>query len=227
MRNKINGLIKKIMLTATASLIGGNVAADVPSLPVTLSLDNSDKEIDIARKNNIIKGVYKIKRNGDAQLVASHRSHSSHRSHRSSSGYSTTPTKKSSSKSSSSKSKSTTNKSTTTPSSKKSSGNGYSTATPLMESKVKPTQNQILSLGDREIRNVNIDRGTDVTELVDKLLTLGYKIEKDNLDIDAENQTLYSPVIEKAVIEFKSKNGLPATGVVDKTTVQKLKSQQK
>ena len=228
MKNKPNRLIRKMMLTATVSLIGGNVSANVSDLSVVLPHSHSDKEIDVAQKKQIIKGVYKLKRNGDAQLIASHRSHSSHRSHRSSSGYSTTPTKKSSSKSSSTtKSSQSSNRKTSTPSSKTSTGRGYSTSTPLMDSKVNPTQNQVFHLGDREIKNVNIDRGNDVTELVGKLISLGYGIDRSKLDIDAQNQTLYSPVIEKYVIDFKSKNGLSSTGVVDKATVQKIKSQQK
>ena len=214
------------MLTATASLIGGNVSANVSDLPIALPHSHSDKEIDVTQKKQTIKGVYKINRNGDAQLIASHRSHSSHRSHRSSSGYSTTPTKKSSSKNSSTtKSSKSSNKKTSVPSSKTSTGSGYST--PLMDSNVTPTQNQVFHLGDREIKNVNIDRGNDVTELVEKLIALGYEIDRSKLDIDAQNKTLYSPVVEKFVIEFKSKNGLSSTGVVDKATVQKLKSHQK
>ena len=231
MKNKLNRLIHKIMLTATASLIGGNVSANATSLPVTLPQGNSDKQIDIAQKNQIIKGVYKIKRNGDAQLIASHRSHSSHRSHRShrsSSGYTAPRTKRSTGGgSSTSRSTKSSRGSTSTPISKTGSGSGYSTSTPLVESNVKPTQNHVLHLGDRVIKNVNIDRGNDVTELVDILILLGYDINRNKLDIDAQNRALYSPVLEKAVIEFKSKNGLPSTGVVDKVTVQKLKSQQK
>ena len=65
MKNKLNGLIKKLMLTATASLISGNVSANVPSLPMSLPQGNDEKKIDIDQTKQVIKGVYKIKRNGD------------------------------------------------------------------------------------------------------------------------------------------------------------------
>lgn len=223
MKTKLNRVIRKMLLTATASLIGSNVSATVVSVPVTVPHGDSDKQIDTMKKQNIIKGVYKIQQNGDAKLIAAHRSHSSHRSHRSSSGYSSS-TKKSNSKSSSSSSSKSKSSST---SSKSKSGSGYSSATPLMDNRAKTTQINIQHLGDREIKNVNIDRGADVTELIAILRALGFTIEEEKLDVDSNNQTLYTSEVEKAVIEFKAKNGLPSTGLVDKVTVQKLKSQRK
>ena len=56
MKNKLNGVIKKLMLTATASLIGGNVSADVSTLLVSLPQGNNEKKIDIDQKKQIIKG---------------------------------------------------------------------------------------------------------------------------------------------------------------------------
>ena len=88
MKNKSKKIIRTLLLSATVALFHGSAKADAKK---TLSLDfdlpngNESSEISKGHQKNV-KDVYKIMRNGDAKLIAAHRSHRSHSSHRSSRG---------------------------------------------------------------------------------------------------------------------------------------------
>lgn len=79
-----------------------------------------------------------------------------------------------------------------------------------------------LSLGDREIRYVNQDYGPDVAELIAILNSLGYGID-DAIVEYRYAQPVYTLGIMDAVIDFQTKNGLVADGVVNDKTAGMLK----
>lgn len=88
MKNKSKKIIKTLLLSATVALFHGSAKADTKkNLYLDFDLPNGDVSSEISkRQQKIVKDVYKIMRNGDAKLIAAHRSHRSHSSHRSSRG---------------------------------------------------------------------------------------------------------------------------------------------
>lgn len=81
-------ILKSLLLSATVALVN-SANAKKTSLPesLTLGLSSDNQELKEAdSKQKIVRDVYKILKNGNAKLIAGHRSHSSHSSHRSSSG---------------------------------------------------------------------------------------------------------------------------------------------
>lgn len=88
MKNKSKQIIKTLLLSATVALFHGSAKADTKKNPsLDFDLPNGDGSSEISKgQQKIVKDVYKIMRNGDAKLIARHRSHRSHSSHRSSRG---------------------------------------------------------------------------------------------------------------------------------------------
>lgn len=88
MKNKSKQIIKTLLLSATVALFHGSAKADTKKNPsLDFDLPNGDGSSEISKgQQKIVKDVYKIMRNGDAKLIAAHRSHRSHSSHRSSRG---------------------------------------------------------------------------------------------------------------------------------------------
>lgn len=88
MKNKSKQIIKTLLLSATVALFHGSTKADTKkNLSLDFGLPNGDGSSEISKgQQKIVKDVYKIMRNGDAKLIAAHRSHRSHSSHRSSRG---------------------------------------------------------------------------------------------------------------------------------------------
>ena len=86
MKNKSKKIIKTLLLSATVALFHGTAKADAKksfSLDLDLGLPNGGAAPEVSKgQQPIVKNVYKILRNGDAKLIAGHRSHSSHRSSR-------------------------------------------------------------------------------------------------------------------------------------------------
>lgn len=86
MKNKSKKIIKTLLLSATVALLHGTAKADAKksfSLDLDLGLPNGGAAPEVSKgQQPIVKNVYKILRNGDAKLIAGHRSHSSHRSSR-------------------------------------------------------------------------------------------------------------------------------------------------
>lgn len=88
MKNKSKKIIRTLLLSATVALFHGSAKADTKkNLSLDFDLPNGDGSSEISKgQQKIVKDVYKIMRNGDAKLIAAHRSHRSHSSHRSSRG---------------------------------------------------------------------------------------------------------------------------------------------
>ena len=88
MKNRSKKLIRTLLLSATVALFHGFTKADTKkTLSLDFDLPNDDGSSEISKgQQKIVKNVYKIMRNGDAKLIAAHRSHRSHSSHRSSRG---------------------------------------------------------------------------------------------------------------------------------------------
>lgn len=86
MKSKSKNIIKTLLLSATVALFHGTAKADakkVFALDLDLGLGNGGATPEVSKgKQPLVKNVYKILRNGDAKLIAGHRSHSSHRSSR-------------------------------------------------------------------------------------------------------------------------------------------------
>ena len=86
MKNKSKKIIKTLLLSATVALFHSAAKADAKktfSLDLDLGLPNGGTAPEVSKgQQPIVKNVYKILRNGDAKLIAGHRSHSSHRSSR-------------------------------------------------------------------------------------------------------------------------------------------------
>ena len=83
MKSKSKNIIKTLLLSATVALFHGTAKADakkVFALDLDLGLGNGGATPEVSKgKQPLVKNVYKILRNGDAKLIAGHRSHSSHR----------------------------------------------------------------------------------------------------------------------------------------------------
>lgn len=88
MKNKSKKIIRTLLLSATVALFHGSAKADTKkNLSLDFDLPNGDGSSEISKgQQKIVRDVYKIMRNGDAKLIAAHRSHRSHSSHRSSRG---------------------------------------------------------------------------------------------------------------------------------------------
>lgn len=217
-------IIRRIFLSSLASIIGATGRAESNGSASTLNplsgFGPQDKEV--KAKQKIYKNLYKLKKDGDWQLIAGHRSHSSHSSHsshRSGSGghyshsshtsssghYSSYGTSTSSSSRSSS---STTSKSTT---SKKSSIYTSKPAVPVKTYKD-------YKLGERTIyRGIY---GSDVDALVAKLASKGY-LKGTNVT-QTKGYATVDTEVHNAICHFQKDAGLPQSGQVTKATATTL-----
>jgi hypothetical protein len=200
-------ILKSLLLSATVALANSANAkkTDLPeSLTLGLSSDNPEfKEAD--SKQKIVRDVYKILKNGNAKLIAGHRSHSSHRSHRSSSGghYSHSSSSYSSGLSSGGSSYSS------------SAGSGSSS------SHVKKKYN----LGERKL-SVDMS-GNDVTQLVELLRKAGFPPNENVLHYKNEEGYVFSEDITMAIKVFQAFHGIKPTGDLDSKTITELKKYDK
>lgn len=197
MNKSSKNIIKSLLMSAAFTLLHSNNAnaenTQNPSLALD-GLDNKKQELEKG-KNNIFNNVYKIRRDGDIQLIAahrSHRSHSSHRSHRSSTvNHKYTPSSKS-----------------------KVSKSSKSTSTSISMKTIAT-----YSLGDRTLKKGFY--GADVDELV-KLLIRNHYIKVSHLK-KKNGYYLYDVNIEKAIKHFQKDAGWNENGEVDYLTLSKLK----
>lgn len=201
MKSKSKKIIKTLLLSATVTLFQGSAKADTKkALSLDLNLPNSDGASEISKgQQKIMKDVYKILRNGDAKLIAAHRSHSSHRSHRSSRGghYSHSSSSHYSHSSSS-----------------YGSGSRSSIYTP------PPKTAGDYSLGDRTLsKGIH---GSDVDQLVQYLVRYYYL--KDGSVSKKGGYYVYDANVVNAVKHFQKDAGLTQDGKLTSDVLTKLKS---
>jgi len=203
---KINSkkLIKTILLSATVALFHGSAKADAKknlSLDLDLGVGNGGSSPEVSKgKNPIIKNVYQIMRNGDAKLIAAHRSHSSHRSHRSSRGGHYSHSSSSHYSHSSSSYGSGSSSSTTTTPRKKTAGE--------------------YSMGDRTLKSGV--HGSDVDQLVSYLVRFCYL--KDGVATKKSGYYLYDTNVVNAVKHFQKDAGFTQDGNLTSSQITTLQS---
>lgn len=220
MNNKIKKLLRGTLLTAIASFISTDANAE--SGNAKLGLDNLnndalDELLSKTRSNTIYKNVLKVRKNGEVDLIAGHRSHMSHRSgggggygggHRShSSHYSSYGGGHSSHSSHSSSSY---------------SGGSYrrsSGTTSSSYSAPKPSY-QTYSLGDRTLKSGHY--GSDVDALTTLLVSKKYM--RSSWTTTQNGYSVYNPRVVAAVKHFQKDAGLPQTGVLSSTDASRLQS---
>ena len=207
MKSKSKKIIKTLLLSATVALFHGSAKADTKkdfSLDLDLGLGNGGSSPEVSKgKNPIIKNVYSIMRNGDARLIAAHRSHSSHRSHRSSRGghysHSSSSHYSHSSSSYGSGSSSSSSSSVYTPP-KKTAGD--------------------YTLGDRTLTSGL--HGSDVDQLVPYLVRFYYL--KDGVATKKSGYYVYDTNVVNAVKHFQKDAGLTQDGKLTSSVISTLKS---
>lgn len=207
MKSKSKKIIKTLLLSATVALFHGSAKADAKkdfSLDLDLGLGNGGSSPEVSKgKNPIIKNVYSIMRNGDARLIAAHRSHSSHRSHRSSRGghysHSSSSHYSHSSSSYGSGSSSSSSSSVYTPP-KKTAGD--------------------YTLGDRTLTSGL--HGSDVDQLVPYLVRFYYL--KDGVPTKKSGYYVYDTNVVNAVKHFQKDAGLTQDGKLTSSVISTLKS---
>lgn len=203
MKNNSKKIIKTVLLSATFALLHGISKADAGksfSLDLDLGLPNEDISPDLSNsKIKIIKNFYKFKRNGEATLIAAHRSHRSHSSHRSSRGghYSHSSSSHYSHSSSS-----------------YGSGGGSSVYTP------SPKTANDYSLGDRTLSNGIY--GADVDQLVSYLINYYYL--KEGMATKKNGFYVYDSNVVNALKHFQKDAGLIQDGKVTSSVITRLKN---
>jgi hypothetical protein len=214
MNNVTKNIFKTLLLSATVAL-ANHAHAKTDGAPSSLDLNLKDEDTDVnvgENKRKIIQGVYKIKRNGDAKLIAGHYSHRSHSSHRSSNGghYSHSSSSTHYSSSSSHYSSSTSGYSGSTSSSSSSSSKKTS---------AKPSKSPgAYSLGDRVMSNGIY--GQDVDELVALLVKFCYLKEEGLTKKDT--YYMYDYLIEMAIRHFQQDAGETVDGKLTVDQASKL-----
>ena len=207
MKNKSKKIIKTLLLSATVALFHGTAKADVKksfSLDLDLGLPNGGASPEVSKgQQPIVKNVYKIMRNGDAKLIAGHRSHSSHRSHRSSRGGHYSHSSSSSRHYSHSSS-----------SSSYGSGSRSSVYTPPAKTAGD------YSLGDRTL-STGI-HGSDVDQLVTYLVR--YYYIKEGVVSKKSGYYVYDSNVVNAVKHFQKDAGLTQDGKLTYEVLTKLKA---
>ena len=201
MKNRSKKIIRTLLLSATVALFHGSAKADTKkTLSLDFDLHNDDGSSEISKgQQKIVKDVYKIMRNGDAKLIAAHRSHRSHSSHRSSRGghYSHSSSSHYSHSSSS-----------------YGSGSRSSVYTP------PPKTAGDYSLGDRTL-STGI-HGSDVDQLVPYLVR--YYYIKDGVVSKKSGYYVYDSNVVNAVKHFQKDAGLTQDGKLTSEVLTKLKS---
>ena len=215
MKNKSKKIIKTLLLSATVALFHGTAKADVKksfSLDLDLGLPNGGASPEVSKgQQPIVKNVYKIMRNGDAKLIAGHRSHSSHRSSR---GGHYSHSSSSSHRSHSSHRSSGGGSHYSHSSSSYGSGSRSSVYTPPAKTAGD------YSLGDRTL-STGI-HGSDVDQLVPYLVRYYYL--KDGVVSKKGGYYVYDSNVVNAVKHFQKDAGMTQDGKLTSEGLTKLKS---
>lgn len=200
MKKPSKKIIKSLLLSAALAFISNHNVNAEDTVTNTLSLEDLDNDkLELEKgENPIIRNVYKIRRDGDLQLIAyhrSHRSHSSHRSHRSSSYGSSYG------------------------SSYRSSYSSYSSSSSSSRTTTPAKTPATYRLGDRTLKNGLY--GADIDKFV-PYLTKNFYIKEANLK-KRNGYYLYDTNVEEAVRHFQKDAGLTVDGIVNSTTLSQLK----
>lgn len=215
MKLKSKKIIKTLMLSATVALFHGAAKADAKknfSLDLDLGLSNGGASPEVSKAPQpIVKNVYKIMRNGDAKLIAGHRSHSSHRSSR---GGHYSHSSSSSHRSHSSHRSSGGGSHYSHSSSSYGSGSSSSVYTPPVKTAGD------YSLGDRTLSSGI--HGSDVDALVPYLVRYYYL--KDGVVSKKSGYYVYDTNVVNAIKHFQKDAGLTQDGKLTTSTLTALKS---
>lgn len=215
MKSKSKKIIKTLLLSATVALFHGAAKADAKkslSLDLDLGLPNGGASPEISKgKQPLVKNVYKIMRNGDAKLIAGHRSHSSHRSSR---GGHYSHSSSSSHRSHSSHRSSGGGSHYSHSSSSYGSGSSSSVYTPPVKTAGDYT------LGDRTLSSGI--HGSDVDQLVPYLVRYYYL--KDGVVTKKAGYYVYDTNVVNAVKHFQKDAGLTQDGKLTSSVLSTLKS---
>lgn len=206
MKFSAKNTIKTLLLSAVAALVHTNAnAEEIANFISDLSGGDNISEESKRSWGKVFKNVLKVNKNGEAKLIASHRSHMSHRSgggggggghqshysHYSSYGGG---------------------------SSHYSSSSSYS-KTSSSYSKPKPKTAGDYTIGERTLKTGI--HGSDVTSLTGYLATALY-LNRSSIK-QKGGYSLYDANIASAVKHFQKDAGLTQTGMADKETIEKLK----
>ncbi len=205
MKSKSRKIIKTLLLSATVALFHGAAKADAKkslSLDLDLGRPNGGTSPEVSKgQQSLVKNIYRIMSNGDAKLIAGHRSHSSHRSHRSSRGGHYSHSSSSSRHYSHS-------------SSSYGSGSSSSVYTPPVKTAGDYT------LGDRTLSSGI--HGSDVDQLVPYLVRYYYL--KDGVVTKKAGYYVYDTNVVNAVKHFQKDAGLTQDGKLTSSVLSTLKS---
>lgn len=215
MKSKSKNIIKTLLLSATVALFHGSAKADAKkslSLDLDLGLGNGGASPEVSKgKQPLVKNVYKILRNGDAKLIAGHRSHSSHRSSR---GGHYSHSSSSSHRSHSSHRSSGGGSHYSHSSSSYGSGSRSSVYTPSAKTAGD------YSLGDRTLSSGIY--GSDIDQLVTYLVKFYYL--KDGVVTKKGGYYVYDANVVRAVKHFQKDAGLTQDGKATVGVISTLKS---
>lgn len=213
MKNNLSSLLRKIFLSSLAGIVSSNIKAANETI-IESSFNEGENAIVTSFKGVVDltpKLILKKNRSNELFTMAhrSHRSHSSHRSHySSSSGGSYQPT---------------TNSSSSRGSYQPSSTSGlYKSSNNSNVSSNVVNISRVLKLGSRTLKKGM--SGTDVTELVNILLTKKY-LKLDSGGTQVTGIYLYDEIIEGAVKDFQADHGITPDGVCGSTCIYYLKNQ--
>lgn len=205
MKSKSRKIIKTLLLSATVALFHGAAKADAKkllSLDLDLGRPNGGTSPEVSKgQQSLVKNIYRIMRNGDAKLIAGHRSHSSHRSHRSSRGGHYSHSSSSSRHYSHSSS---------------SYGSGSSSSVYMPPVKTAGDY----TLGDRTLSSGI--HGSDVDQLVPYLVRYYYL--KDGVVTKKAGYYVYDTNVVNAVKHFQKDAGLTQDGKLTSSVLSTLKS---
>ncbi len=222
MKSKLNKLLKTIMMSSAMSLLHLPASASdkpVASLPDLgfggLDDGNKGEEAVSSFKQKVYKNVLKLKRNGEPQLIAGHRSHSSHRS--SGGGHYSHSSSSHRSHSSHRSSGGGSHYSHSSSSSYRSSGSGSSSSRSSVYTPPAKTYKDY-SLGDRALSSGLY--GSDVDELITHL-TNKYYLRPTNL-IKKNGYYVYDANVAAAVKRFQNDAGLKVSGSLSKSDATAL-----
>lgn len=214
MKSKSKKIIKTLLLSATVALFHGATKADAKkslSLDLDLGLPNGGASPEVSKgQQPLVKNIYKIMRNGDAKLIAGHRSHSSHRSSR---GGHYSHSSSSNHRSHSSHRSSGGGSHYSHSSSSYGSGSSSSVYTPQAKTAGDYT------LGDRTLSSGI--HGSDVDQLVSYLVSYYYL--KDGVVTKKAGYYVYDANVVNAVKHFQKDAGLTQDGKLTSSALSTLK----
>lgn len=210
MKNKLSYLLNKVFLGSIAGIASTNTMnAENRTIHLNSNFDENKIMPLINKKADLTRKLL-LRRNSSnvwfGMAHRSHRSHSSHRSHySSSSGGSYTPPNNSGS---SYRSGSSNNSGNSSVSSSPKYFNGTTSA-------------KSLKLGSRTL--IKGMSGTDVTELINILLTKKY-LSSSSGQKNVTGSYTYDEIIEDAIKQFQSDNSLQSDGICGASTIYYLKN---